>query len=44
MQINFIYAADVAGAPAAFKTALAAAASYLDALITNPVTENQWSH
>jgi hypothetical protein len=40
MQINFIYAADVAGAPAAFKTALAAAASYLDALITNPVTIN----
>jgi hypothetical protein len=38
MQINFVYDASVANAPAGFKTGLAAAASHLDSLITNPIT------
>ncbi|HEX3574924.1 MAG TPA: NF038122 family metalloprotease [Rhodopila sp.] len=40
MQINFIYDSSTASAPAAFKTALADAAAYLDGLITNPITVN----
>jgi hypothetical protein len=40
VQINFIYDSSTASAPAAFKTALADAAAYLDALITNPITVN----
>jgi hypothetical protein len=40
MKIDFIYDPSVAGAPAAFKTALAAAAQYLDTLITNNITIN----
>ena len=38
MQINFSYDPSVAFAPAGFKPALAAAAQYLDGLITNPIT------
>lgn len=40
MQINFIYDSSTASAPAAFKTALADAAAYLDTLITNTITVN----
>ncbi len=40
MQINFIYDASVAAAPAAFKAGLADAAAYLDSLITNDITVN----
>lgn len=40
MRINFIYDSSVAAAPAAFKTALAEAAAYLDSLITNTITVN----
>ena len=40
MQINFIYDSSTASAPAAFKTALADAATYLDSLITNNITVN----
>jgi len=38
MKIDFVYDASVANAPDGFTTALAAAASYLDSLITNPIT------
>ena len=37
MQINFAYDPSVANAPSGFSGGLAAAASYLDALITNPI-------
>jgi hypothetical protein len=40
MQINLNYDSSVNAAPAAFKTAMAAAASFLDALILNPTTVN----
>ena len=40
MQINLNYDSSVNAAPAAFKTAMAAAASFLDALILNPITVN----
>jgi hypothetical protein len=40
VQINLIYDSSVNAAPAAFKTAMAAAASFLDALIVNPITVN----
>ena len=40
MQINLNYNSSVNAAPAAFKTAMAAAASFLDALILNPITVN----
>src|ERR1700760_3566776 len=38
MQIDFVYDASVANAPAGLTTGLAAAAAYLDALITDPIT------
>ena len=38
MQINFVYDASVDAAPAEFKSALNAAARYLDALIANAIT------
>jgi hypothetical protein len=38
MQIDFVYDASVANAPAGLETGLAAAAAYLDGLITNPIT------
>jgi hypothetical protein len=38
MQFVFNYDPSIANAPAGFLSALAAAASYLDALITNPIT------
>ena len=38
MQINFVYDSSVDSAPAGFKTALAAAAQYLDSLIINPIS------
>lgn len=38
MQIDFAYDPSVANAPVGFTTGLAAAAAYLDALITNPIT------
>jgi hypothetical protein len=37
MQINLIYDPSVDTAPAAFKTAMAAAADFLDQLIVNPI-------
>jgi hypothetical protein len=40
MQINFIYDSSTALAPAAFKTALADAAAYMDSLVTNNITVN----
>ncbi len=40
MQINFVYDSSVTNAPTSLKTALAAAAAYLDTLITNPITVN----
>ena len=40
MQINLIYDSSVNAAPAAFKTAMAAAAQFLDTLIVNPITVN----
>jgi hypothetical protein len=40
MQINLIYDPSVNAAPAAFKTAMTAAASFLDGLIVNPITVN----
>src|SRR5271166_2927613 len=40
MQLNLIYDPSVDGAPAGFKIAMAAAAQYLDGLITNPITVN----
>jgi hypothetical protein len=40
MQINLIYDPSVNAAPAAFKTAMTAAASFLDELIVNPITVN----
>ncbi len=40
MQIDLDYDSSVNAAPAAFKTAMAAAASFLDALILNPITVN----
>ena len=40
MQINLIYDSSVNAAPAAFKTALTASASFLDELIINPITVN----
>ena len=40
MQINLIYNSSVNAAPAAFKTAITAAASFLDELIVNPITVN----
>jgi hypothetical protein len=40
MQINLIYDSSVNAAPAAFETAMTAAASFLDALIVNPITVN----
>jgi hypothetical protein len=40
MQINLIYDSSVNAAPAAFKTALTASASFLDELIVNPITVN----
>lgn len=40
MQINFVYDADVAGAPAAFKSGLALAAQAIDALILDNITVN----
>jgi hypothetical protein len=40
MQINLIYDPSVNAAPPAFKTAITAAASFLDALIVNPITVN----
>ena len=40
MQINLIYDRSVAAAPAAFKTAMTAAAGFLDELIVNPITVN----
>jgi hypothetical protein len=40
MLINLIYDPSVNTAPAAFKTAMAAAASFLDELIVNPITVN----
>jgi hypothetical protein len=40
MQINLIYDSSVNAAPAAFKSAMAAAASFLDGLIVNPITVN----
>ncbi len=38
MQLEFVYDPSVAAAPDGFLTGLAAAASYLDSLITNPIT------
>ena len=38
MQINFVCDASVNAAPAGFKSALNAAAQYLDALIANAIT------
>jgi hypothetical protein len=40
MDINLIWDSSVAGAPAAFKTAMVAAANFLDNLIVNPITVN----
>ena len=40
MQINLIYDSSVNAAPAAFKTAMAASARFLDQLIVNPITVN----
>jgi hypothetical protein len=40
LQINLIYDSSAATAPAAFKTAMAAAATFLDDLILNPITVN----
>jgi len=40
MQINLIYDASVASAPAGFKSAMATAAQFLDNLIYNPITVN----
>src|SRR5208337_1588956 len=40
MDINLIWDSSVASAPAAFKTAVAAAANFLDNLIINPITVN----
>jgi len=40
MDINLEFDPSVATAPAAFKVALTAAADYLDALITDPITVN----
>ena len=40
MQIKLIYDSSVNAAPAAFKTAMTAAASFLDELIANPITVN----
>ena len=40
MQIKLIYDLSVNAAPAAFKTAMTAAASFLDELIANPITVN----
>ena len=40
MQLNLIYDPSVDGAPSGFKVAMAAAAQFLDTLITNPITVN----
>jgi hypothetical protein len=40
MQINLIYDSSVNAAPMGFKAAIAAAAQFLDNLITNPITVN----
>lgn len=40
MDINLVYDPSVASAPPAFKTALTAAADYLDSLIVDPITVN----
>jgi hypothetical protein len=40
VQINLIYDSSINAAPAAFKTAMTAAASFLDELIVNPITVN----
>ena len=40
MQLNLIYDSSVDGAPSGFKVAMAAAAQFLDTLITNPITVN----
>ncbi len=40
MDLNLIYETSTNSAPAGFRTALTAAANYLDKLITNPITVN----
>ena len=40
MQINLIYDSSTSSAPAGFFSAMAAAAQYLDNLITNNITVN----
>lgn len=40
MQIDLTYDASANSAPAAFKAAMAAAAQFVDNLITNPITVN----